>query len=286
MELRQLRYFVAVAEELHFGRAAQRLNIVQPAVSQQLGRLERELGVRLLDRTPRHVSLTGDGTRLLTEARRVLAAADRVTSVAAELAAGRAATIRLGTGPGMGERVHRGITVLRGNTPDLGVELVDGTAAQHLAAVRAGALDAALVRGTAGGAGLQATELWREPLHAVLPAALAGADTVTLADLAGLPLRLPSRHADPALHDAVLAACRDAGVAVELGRPVTSVEDTVVEIGSGTDTWTVVHAAVPPTVTGRAAVRPFSPELTLPGVLVLAAGRDSGCATALADAFR
>src|SRR5689334_6227400 len=85
MELRQLRYFVTVAEELHFGKAAERLGIVQPAVSQQVARLEREFGLLLLDRSSRHVRLTNDGERLLQEARAVLAAADRTAEVAAEL---------------------------------------------------------------------------------------------------------------------------------------------------------------------------------------------------------
>ncbi|WP_308190417.1 LysR family transcriptional regulator [Pseudonocardia sp. TRM90224] len=286
MELRQLRYFVAVAEELHFGRAAQRLDIVQPAVSQQIGRLERELGVRLLHRTPRRVTLTGDGSRLLTEARRVLAAADRVTVVAADLAAGRAATLRLGTGPGMGERVHRAIGALRSTTPDLGLVLVDGTTAQHLTAVRSGALDAALVRGASPRAGLRATELWREPLVAVVPPDRSAAAAVPIAELAELRLRLPPRRAEPALHDTVLTACRDAGFTPELGRPITSIEDAVVEIGSGAPEWTAVYGSVPAAVLDVAAVRPLQPALSVPGQLVvLASAGEPACMAQLEAAF-
>ena len=123
VEIRQLRYFVAVAEELHFGRAAERLAVVQPAVSQQVGRLERELGVRLLERSSRRVALTGDGERLLAEARSALAAVERVRTVAGELAAGRGGTLRIGTSPGMGERVHRGVARMRANVPDLALVL-------------------------------------------------------------------------------------------------------------------------------------------------------------------
>src|ERR1700742_2964952 len=82
MELRHLRYFVAVAEELHFRRAAERLHVPQPAVSEQVRKLERELGVDLLERTPRKVTLTEAGVCMLEESRRVLALADRAQQCA------------------------------------------------------------------------------------------------------------------------------------------------------------------------------------------------------------
>jgi DNA-binding transcriptional LysR family regulator len=93
MELRQLRYFVAVAEELHFGRAAEREHVVQSALSQQVQRLERELGVSLLERSTHHVGLTAAGAVFLAEARQILAHADRAAAVARSAAhadAGRA----------------------------------------------------------------------------------------------------------------------------------------------------------------------------------------------------
>ena len=82
MELRQLRYFVTLAEELHFGRAAAREHIVQSALSQQVQRLERELGVRLLERSTHHVALTAAGAAFLAEARQILAQVDRATAIA------------------------------------------------------------------------------------------------------------------------------------------------------------------------------------------------------------
>ena len=82
MELRQLRYFVTLAEELHFGRAAEREHIVQSALSQQVQRLERELGVRLVERSTHHVALTAAGVVFLVEARQILAHADRAAAAA------------------------------------------------------------------------------------------------------------------------------------------------------------------------------------------------------------
>ena len=287
MEIRQLRYFVAVAEELHFGRAAERLAVVQPAVSQQLGRLERELGVRLLERSSRRVALTGDGERLLVEARSALAAVERVRSVATELAAGRGGTLRIGTSPGLGERVHRGVARMRADVPDLALVLVDGSLSSHVAAVRAGELDIALVRGPVRARGLRAVELWRDPLHVVLPAShpAASTPTVPVTTLAELALRLPERSVDPALHDAVLAACRGAGFAPAAARPVRSVEDAVVEIGLGERDATVTYACGGGTREG-VAIRPLDPPVAVPGFLLVSAGGAPECLDALVAAFR
>jgi DNA-binding transcriptional LysR family regulator len=154
MEMRQLAYFVAVADELSFGRAAERLHIVQPAVSQQVRRLERELGVPLFDRSS-HVRLTAAGERLLPEARAVLAAADRVRQVAADVAAGADGILRVGTSQGLGERLDRTLEELRKTAPGLQVRLVSAPAAERVARVRAGELDAAYVRAVTSAPGVE-----------------------------------------------------------------------------------------------------------------------------------
>jgi DNA-binding transcriptional LysR family regulator len=269
VEVRQLRYFVAVAEELHFGRAAERLHVAQPAVSQQVGRLERELGVRLLARTSRRVALTGDGRRLLDEARAALSAVDRVRAVAADLVAGRAAVLRVGTTPGVGPRLSRAAAKLRAEVPDLTLTLVDGTLAAHVAALRAGELDIALVRGTVAARDLEARVVWRDPLQVMLPAAhpAAAGPTVPVTALADLTLRLPDRDSDPALHDALHAACRGAGIVPSTGRSVRSLEDAAVEIGMSSHDATVVCGCGGEPIPG-VAVRPLAPLVEVPGMLL------------------
>jgi DNA-binding transcriptional LysR family regulator len=278
VEVRQLRYFVAVAEELHFGRAAERLHVAQPAVSQQVGRLERELGVRLLARTSRRVALTGDGRRLLDEARAALSAVDRVRAVAADLTAGRAAVLRIGTTPGVGPRLSRAAAKLRADVPDLSLTLVDGTVAAHIAALRAGTLDIALVRGAVRSRDLRATQVWREPLQVLLPAAhpAAAGPTVPIDALADLTLRLPDRSVDPVLRDAIRAACDAAGIVVRTGRPVRSLEDAAVEIGMSSHDATVVCGCGSEAMPG-VAVRPLAPLVEVPVLLLTPASTGPAC---------
>ncbi len=292
MELRQLRYFVAVAEELHFGRAARRLHVVQPAVSQQVARLEREFGLRLLDRTPRTVRLTEAGERMLAEARSVLAAADEATAVASQLATSGTRNLRIGTSPGLAATLERAIDALTHLAPGLRTELDGRAAHEQLAAVRRGDLDVALVRAaTAGGdqkPGLQTLELWREPVHVAVPARhpVAGQQSVRLAQLANLPLRLPSAECDPLFGDLVLDACRLAGFEPRLGRPVTTVTNALVEIGSSTSAWTALYATDGHGAgTRKAVVLPVDPALTAPVSLVAPASQSAACVAALRDAF-
>ncbi|SDT65251.1 LysR family transcriptional regulator [Jiangella sp. DSM 45060] len=282
MELRQLRYFVAVAEELHFGRAAERLHIVQPAVSQQIGRLEREFGVRLFDRSSRHVRLTDDGRRLLERARRVLAAAADTATLAAELA-GRSGVLRLGAGAGLERRVERGLTTLRADRPDLAVTFADGPVSTHLDALRRGDLHAVLVRGAVeSDDDLVATQAWSDEVVAALPAGhpRAGADTVRVADLAAHPARLPAPQCDGPFHRLLAGA----GVRPLPDRPAGTVERTLLELAGSSDQWAPVPAGGPPPPAGVRTVR-FDPPLPLPGVVVTSARTPADCRAGLVAAF-
>jgi DNA-binding transcriptional LysR family regulator len=242
MELRQLSYFVTVAEELHFGRAAERLHIVQSAVSQQIRRLERELGAELFDRSPRHVRLTGAGERLLPEARAVLAAADRARAAVAP-----APVLRLGTSTGLGEHLDRVLAAFAAREPGVQVELVSLPAKERLARVADGRLDAAFVRGATAEErvrGVRVLPLWPDPLVAALPAGhpLAARDEVALDELAGLPLSITARRTNPALVDLVIGACHEAGFEPLPGPVSGSLQDTLATIGAR-PLWTVVYAS-------------------------------------------
>ncbi|CUU53602.1 DNA-binding transcriptional regulator, LysR family [Parafrankia irregularis] len=290
VELRQLRYFVTVAEELHFGRAADRLHIAQPAVSQQVSRLERELGLRLFERSSRRVRLTPEGDRLLVEARATLAAADRVTAVAGDLTSAPMSVLRVGANPGLGPRLDRGLERLRQAHShfDVELELVGMPVVDQPAAVARGELDMTLLRLAPPGDGFQVIDLWPEPLVAALPAGhpAAGRSAVRLRDLAALPLRLPARERDPLLRAFVLEACRDAGFEPRLGRPTGSTADVLLELANGSPGWALLHAdTVPTSEVTRVAVLPVDPPLTTRGCVVVPATRPADCVAGLRVAF-
>ncbi|MCX5195582.1 LysR family transcriptional regulator [Streptomyces sp. NBC_00249] len=255
MELRQLRYFVTVAEELHFGRAAERLHIVQSAVSQQLRRLERELGAELFTRTTRVVRLTEAGNLLLPYAREVLALTARARQDIDGLRTEQAATVRLGTSSGLGARLDAVLTAYGRRTGHARLELVTGSTAERLAQVRSGDLDGALLRGERTDPGLEFLPLWQDALVVALPAGhqLAASRTVALARLAELPLRLCTRSRNPALHDLVMRSCRTAGYTPVPGPEFTNDQDTLAAIGHGAPSWTVFYA-------------PQADQLPVPGV--------------------
>jgi DNA-binding transcriptional LysR family regulator len=291
VELRALRYFVTVAEERHFGRAAERLHVAQPAVSQQIARLERELGTRLLDRSPRKVTLTEAGTRVLDAARDALAAADRV-AVAARLGWG-GTTVRIGTAAGLTARLERGIDALRAQHPEFDLVLADLPLTDRLTALRRGELDLALARGRIFGPGLRVLPAWTEPLHAVVSVRhpLARRDVVALRELAGSTLRLPCVTSDPELHDAASSALNAADVQPLLGRPAGATPDTVVEIGSsGSDepgSWALLPADLVD-LAGSSRVRsiPLDPPAHLTGCVITVADHLPGCVEKAVEAFR
>ncbi|MBD0691736.1 LysR family transcriptional regulator [Streptomyces sp. CBMA123] len=272
MELRQLRCFVAVAEELHFGRAAEKLLLGQPAVSQQVRRLERELKVELFDRSPRYVRLTPAGERFLPAARNVLSAEDAARALAADLAA--PAVLRLGTITGLAERLDLILETYQQRAPGVRVELHSAPVRERLAQLADGRLDAAFVRGAIAenSPGLRFLPVWEDELVLALPARhpLAAQPEVDLAELADLPLRLTEHGNHPALVDLVLDACTAAGFRPVLGPAHGTLQNTLASIGTGTPMWTVVYAANARMVNARrVAFRRCRTPLALPTSLAV-----------------
>jgi DNA-binding transcriptional LysR family regulator len=237
MELRHLRYFVAVAEELHFRRAAERLHVAQPAVSEQVRKLEDELGVRLFDRSGRSISLTDAGAGLLTEARRVLNDADSAR-LAARHANGRAhGRLRIGYMPAsLPDRIPQAVRRLATEMTNLDSTLEPGNGVELIEAVRAERLDAAVVSLPAPTAGLRITPLGRENLVAAFPIGHrhAVASMIRLDQVAPERIVVLPREANRAVYDAVVAACRDAGLSPTLVEMADGhVEPALLAVASG-----------------------------------------------------
>jgi DNA-binding transcriptional LysR family regulator len=213
-------------------------------VSQQVRRLERELGVSLFGRTTRSVSLTEAGQRFLPHARAVLAAADRAADSVAEFRPS-AALVRLGTSEGLGDHLDRLLGAFTRLAPGVQLELVHAPTPQRLQRVRDGSLDATIVRGSWPPAGLDFTPLWTDEVLVALPAAhpLASAEVVSFADLADLPARLSSPERNRPLYELVLASCREAGFEPVLGKEFTTAQDTLGTLGFGRPHWTVFYRA-------------------------------------------
>jgi DNA-binding transcriptional LysR family regulator len=212
MEFRQLRFFVTLAEELHFGRAAAREHIVQSALSHQIRRLERELSVRLLNRTTHHVELTAAGTVFLVEARQLLAQADRAVATARR-AAGCASTLRVGIVDASYDSMPRILREVQERHPELEVHQVEVGVPEQLKLLAEGQLDVGFGRAVLAPCDV-ASELFRlDPLGVLLPDShrLASLASVPVVMLAGEPLLLPTEAMAPEFNQFVHELCRSAG---------------------------------------------------------------------------
>jgi DNA-binding transcriptional LysR family regulator len=219
VELRHLRYFVAVAEELHFRRAAERLYVAQPAVSEQVRKLEQELGVRLFDRTQRSVSLTPAGRALLEEARGVLRHAEAAQQAARSAGDGATMRLRIGHLPdALPASVPRALTALTTSARRIEIELETAPAQRLIHDLRAERLDVAITTLPVAANGLRVTPLEEQRAVAVVPAShpAAGRERIALAQLAPERMVVLPREANPPFHDTAVALCRSAGLAVDL----------------------------------------------------------------------
>jgi len=215
MELRQIHYFVAIAEAEHFGRAALRLRIAQPALSRQMKLLEAELGIDLFERLPRGVRLTAAGRVFLDEARRTLAHLARAVTAARAAAAGKAGALRLGfiEAAAWHGLVPDAIRQFRSTFPDVDLTLAAKPTAEQLAALRQGQMDAALIYNPLPADDLTAIGLVRHPVVLAVPvrSPFAERGEVTLSELEGQPLIGFQRRASPRFFDDVQARFRALG---------------------------------------------------------------------------
>jgi DNA-binding transcriptional LysR family regulator len=257
VELRQLEYFVAVAQHRHFGRAAEAIYVTQPALSQQVRRLEAELGVALLRRTSRGVELTPAGADLLARAETILAEAAAARAEMDEHAGVVRGAVRLAATAADAVRLPETLAAFHRDHPGVRIALRQASPAEALELVRRGAVDLAVLSPAGEVGGLAVTPLVEAPLRLIVEPGdpLSGA-TVRLGDLSGSPFVL----AEPgsALREIVMAACQAEGFSpvplLEVGDPAAV--RFLVAAGLGVALVPASWLEVPGPKVGVAAVEP------------------------------
>jgi DNA-binding transcriptional LysR family regulator len=253
MDLHQLRCFVAAAEELHFGRAAQRLEMLPSALGRFIRLLEEDLGTRLMQRTTRSVSLTGDGTTLLKEARSLLAQADALAATFRMQGRKQASTVRVGAI----DSAAAGLLPMllhdfRARRPDVTVQLVEDKTLRLLPQLLSGRLDLAFVRPP------RTTNKRLEFLFLLHETAVvavsdrhpfASKKRLTIADLGDQPLIVPDRHSRPHSHDLTMKLFAEAGLEARIAQTANE-KQTIVNLVSAE-----LGVAIVPKWTSRMAAR-------------------------------
>ncbi|RPH22519.1 LysR family transcriptional regulator [Buttiauxella warmboldiae] len=224
IELRHLRYFVAVAEELHFGRAAARLRISQPPLSQQIQMLEQQTGARLLARTNRSVSLTAAGQQFLQDARQILNQVDAAAGRAARLHQGETGELRIGftSSAPLIKTVSDSLSTFRHSYPDVHLQMREINTREQIAPLNDGELELGLMRNTR----LPDTLAWRlvlrEPLLAMVHRdhPLAAYAEISLQQLASEPFVFFDPHAGTGLYDDILGLLQRHGISPHITQEV------------------------------------------------------------------
>ena len=240
LELRQLRYFVVVAEELHFGNAARRLHMTQPPLSQTILALEQLLGASLFVRSRRSVALAPAGAALLPEARRMLAQALALPELVRRAGAGEAGRLALAFVSSADYSVLPPfLRAYRASYPEVQIVLQEATSDLQLDDLLHERIDAGLLIGPLPDKArldLNYRSVLSEPLVLAAPSglpALRGSGPVALRDLPALPLIIFPRPSAPPLHDAILACFRAAGITPEIGQQAIQMQTIVSLVSAG-----------------------------------------------------
>ncbi|MEO6017185.1 MAG: LysR family transcriptional regulator [Polaromonas sp.] len=238
IELRLWRQFLAVADELHFGRAALRLNMTQPPLTQAIAQLEAVLGVRLFDRTKRSVRLTAAGAALVPQARDLLLRARAMPALARASADGEVGRLRLAFVSTIGfDLLPRWVRAFREQHPKVQLELIEATGDVQLQAFERGDIDAGFVLHSPGFAppGLMCRRIAQDHLVVALSeeSALAAGRLPALADLLKQPLVIFPRRILPSLYDAIFAMYHAAGVLPQVAQEAIQMQTIVNLVSAG-----------------------------------------------------
>jgi DNA-binding transcriptional LysR family regulator len=236
MDRAGLECFVALAEELHFGRAAERCHMSQPAMSQQIRRLEQELNVRLAHRTKRVVSLTRAGAVYVVEARKMLRQMDDSADLALRTDRGEAGQLRLGvTAPALFVIYPEIAAIFRQRLPNVGLVVREMTTAEQEHALRRGDLDVGLVHPPLDDPGLAAEEIGRAPFHIALPVThpLTRHESLELKDVAREQAVIFPREIAPQLYDTILLLCREAGFSLRIAMEAHPAQSIIALVAAG-----------------------------------------------------
>ena len=228
VELRHMRYFIAVAEELHFGRAAEKLYMAQPPLSQQIRSLEQQIGVELLSRTKRRVRLTEAGVVFLAQARKTIAQADLAIRAAQLTAEGKSGHLEVGfvSSATYHDAIPNILRAFRERYPNVALALHELTSVEQVQALRDGQIHIGFVRPPIGDEELTLESVLHEPFIAALPLGhpLAGVDEVPLAALASDPFVLLPRHLNLSLYDQILTLCHEAGFSPKVAQEAVQLQ--------------------------------------------------------------
>lgn len=237
MELRQITYFIAVAEELHFGRAAERCHIAQPPLSQQIKRLEEELGVTLLERTSRRVALTPEGKEFLKRCKDVRDRLNEAVLCIQDMAKGLEGQLRVGfIGPASLSKLPKAIRAFRERNPRIRLDFSAQSTTEQLPLLRGDRLDIAFVRLFGHDtSGLNTLTFLREPYVLAMPEGhpFAGRDVVDISDLEGQPLIFNQRTAQPALYRSLVGSFHKVGFMPNIVQEVNTEQSTVALVATG-----------------------------------------------------
>ncbi|WP_312331051.1 DNA-binding transcriptional regulator HcaR [Acinetobacter variabilis] len=263
MELRHLRYFITVAEELNFSKAALKLYTAQPSLSQQIKDLEEDVGVKLLHRTKRKVELTEEGAVFLEQARLTLAQADKAIAMARQVSQAKQQMLRIGFVPVAEMKIFPYILPnLRVQNPDLKIELLSLNNNEQMRLLKKGELDLTFTRHNFHSDEIESQFVIREPLIFILPKdhPLAKYDQIPVKLLNGIDFIIPSTEQSQTLHHTILDFAKANGIEFNIVQKADNILFNINSIGMGLG-CTILPGYIAPLTMNNTVIRPLDVEL-------------------------